>query len=122
MTTTIRVGVDTALKIRLATLSTAAAKTLGYAISRDCSDVRVANALAAALQESHVPEVRAQLTELAHEITERMEPVSDTRTQRITVRVSEDEFDRIAANAEAENSDMSDLLRRRGLERREPGV
>lgn len=111
-------GTDTALKMRLAALSPAAAHTLGNGIAHHCSDLRVSRAIAAALQDRQLtPEVRVEVARLAQQAAARMDPATPdaTREKRIVIRVNDWELDVLASNAAARNMDTSDYLRQLGL-------
>lgn len=110
-----RPGNDTTLKVRLAALSSEAARVLGHGTMRPCADVRVRNAVAAALSDPTLSAAaRREIGGMAAELATTEE---ERETRNITLRflVTEDEADEIRARAEAAGQTMSDYVRRAAL-------
>lgn len=110
-----RPGNDATLKIRLAALSSEAARVLGHGTMRPCADVRVRNAVSAALADPNLTaaarrEISGVAADLASTDDER-----ETRTVTLRFLVTEDEADEIRSRAEAAGQTMSDFVRRAAL-------
>lgn len=105
-----RPGNDTTLKARLAGLSGDAARVLGHGMMRPCTDARVRQAVAAALADPTVTgRVRHEIEGMASDLAE--DVVEPARALTLRFRVTDEEADRIRANAEKAGLTLSDYVR-----------
>lgn len=110
-----RPGNDTTLKVRLAALSREAARVLGHGTMRPCADVRVRQAVAAALADPDVGDTaRRELAGVAADLATN-EVERDVRDVTLRFLVTQDEADEIRARAESVGQTMSDYVRRSAL-------
>lgn len=108
-----RPGSDSALKLRLAALSAEAARVLGPGTLRPCADVRVRQAVAAALADPALTDrARREVAGLAADLATD-EP--EARALTLRFRASDAEAEAIRARAEAAGLTLSDYVRRAAL-------
>lgn len=113
-----RLGLDSALKLRLASISGEAARVLGRGMHVECADVRVRNALAAALGDPAITAaLRRELAVLALTVQPGGDDETDdeVRDETLRFRVSPDESQTIRERADAAGVTLSEFVRRAAL-------
>lgn len=115
-----RPGTDTTLKMRLAGISGEAARVLARGMHVECADVRVRNALAAALGDPAITAAhRRELAVLALTVqpSEGDDTDDEVRDETLRFRVSADESQTIRERSDAAGVTLSEYVRQLALGR-----